>query len=408
VFIVGVTNAINLSDGLDGLAAGSSLIALTALAWMFFQNQSMPLAMVTLAALGGVCGFLRYNNHPAIIFMGDTGSQFLGFATSVLAVILTQSANTALNPAILLLLLGIPILDTLAVMLWRLRTGRSPFLPDRNHFHHRLLDFGFYHYEAVSIIYVVQAAMVVAAYVLRFESDLVVVGTYLAMSTLVLLAFRFARMQKFAVHRPTLPGENASRKSELLRLHPNLPKVATRVTELLAAALLVFAAFYPAEVPVDFARACGAIAIAAVVLRFAPLRVRRFVIRLGTYVAGVAMVFALTLSTDIELASNTAVNIGFLVVGASLLICIQFTDREHFQSTPLDFLVMVFVLVVVVSTQIQENTTSTAMLADTAIRLAVVFYASEFLCRRERAERALLPIGGVVALSVLALRGLVF
>ena len=139
LFIVGVTNAINLSDGLDGLAAGTSLVALAAIAWMFFQVQAISLALITLATLGGVCGFLRYNNHPAVIFMGDTGSQFLGFVTAGLAIILTQRTNPALNPGLLLLLLGLPILDTLTVMVWRIRSGRSPFLPDRNHFHHRLL-----------------------------------------------------------------------------------------------------------------------------------------------------------------------------------------------------------------------------------------------------------------------------
>ncbi|MEO1574577.1 MAG: MraY family glycosyltransferase, partial [Pseudomonadota bacterium] len=193
-FIVGVTNAINLSDGLDGLAAGTSLIALTALAWMFYQNQSMSMALVTLAALGGVCGFLRYNNHPAIIFMGDTGSQFLGFTASVLAILLTQVANTALNPALLLLLLGLPILDTVTVMIWRLRNGRSPFLPDRNHFHHRLLDFGLHHYEAVSFIYIAQAIMVLAGYLLRYEGDAVVVGAYLGLAGVVLVGFRLGRV----------------------------------------------------------------------------------------------------------------------------------------------------------------------------------------------------------------------
>ncbi|MFK7886458.1 MAG: MraY family glycosyltransferase [Gammaproteobacteria bacterium] len=408
LFIVGVTNAINLSDGLDGLAAGSSLIALTALAWMFYQNQSIPLALVTLATLGGVCGFLRYNNHPAIIFMGDTGSQFLGFVTSVLAIVLTQKANTALNPAILLLLLGVPILDTLTVMMWRIRTGRSPFKPDRNHFHHRLLDFGFYHHEAVSIIYVVQSAMVVGAYFLRFESDLIVMGAYGLMCALILIAFRLARVNEFLVHRPRLKSEGKFRASELVRLYPRLPDFATRMTEALATLLMLGAALYPAEVLPKFAQACAGLAGVGIAVRFIPGVARAFFIRLITYVTGVVLVFALIGQPGFAFAGQEVVNASFLLVGASLLVCIQLTDREHFRSTPLDYLVMIFVLVIVIRSQLQAENLTAAPLADTAIRLAVVFYASEFLCRRQRVERAFLPIASIAALALLAVRGLAF
>jgi len=143
-------------------------------------------------------------------------------------------------------------------------------------------------------------------------------------------------------------------------------------------------------------------------VRFVPGVPRAFFIRLVTYVAGVVLVFALIGESGFAFVGEEMVNVAFLLVGASLLVCIQLTDREHFRSTPLDYLVMVFVLVIVVRSQIQADGLTTVPLADTAIRLAVVFYASEFLCRRQRVERAFLPLASIVALGILALRGLVF
>lgn len=404
LFIIGVTNAINLSDGLDGLAAGTSLVALAAIAWMFFENDAITLALITLAVLGGVCGFLRYNNHPAVIFMGDTGSQFLGFVTAVLAIILTQESNTALNPGLLLLLLGLPILDTLTVMVWRIRRGRSPFLPDRNHFHHRLLDFGLYHYQAVSVIYVVQALMVATAYVLRYESDLVVMGTYTLMALAIVGAFRAARLTGFHINgNGERPGQPAT---GLLRLYPRLPKFVVGITEVLASLLLLLAAAYPVAIPRDFGLICAVLALFALVARLLPKRLTDVAVRLSIYMAGVAAVFALREETQISGLTAGHVNILFLVVGAFLLISIRMTARERFRSTPLDFLVLIFVLVVVISTAMQAESATRLQLGDTTIRLAVFFYASEFLCRQERRQQLVLPLCAVLSMGIMAARGL--
>ncbi|MFK8016597.1 MAG: glycosyltransferase family 4 protein [Gammaproteobacteria bacterium] len=406
VFIVGVTNAINLSDGLDGLAAGTSLVALAAIAWMFFQVQAISLALITLATLGGVCGFLRYNNHPAVIFMGDTGSQFLGFVTAALAIILTQRTNPALNPALLLLLLGLPILDTLTVMVWRIRRGRSPFLPDRNHFHHRLLDFGFYHYEAVSVIYVAQAVMVAAGFVLRYESDVTVVGTYVLLSALIVGGFRVARILRFNVHSAEADGAATGRQSALRRRFPRLPHFVVRLTEIMVGVLLLLAAFYPTEVTRDFALLSLALAAFAVLSPFLPSRLRDVSARLSIYLAGVAAILAFVGESQIAGLESGHVNAVFLIVGAFLLGAIRMTGRDQFRTTPLDFLVVIFVLVVVIGASMQADSVTRFQLADTAIRLAVFFYASEFLCRPERPKSLILPICAVFSLSVLAGRGL--
>src|SRR5260370_138114 len=125
---------------------------------------------------GAVLGFLRFNTYPASVFMGDAGSQLLGFTIGVLSIRATQSFASEFSAAIPILLLAIPILDTLSVMAQRIGEGRSPFSPDKNHIHHKLLALGFGHHEAVMVIYSMQATLFVAAYFMRFESDLTILA----------------------------------------------------------------------------------------------------------------------------------------------------------------------------------------------------------------------------------------
>ena len=156
VAIVGMVNALNLSDGLDGLAGGEALISLAAIAYLAYQFEGATAIAVAAATIGGIFGFLRFNSHPARIFMGDAGSQTLGFVLAVLAVYLTQLVNSVVSPVVALLLLGLPIIDSLVVFYLRARRGDSLVVAAKDHLHHRLLARGFYHYESVMIIYSIQ------------------------------------------------------------------------------------------------------------------------------------------------------------------------------------------------------------------------------------------------------------
>ena len=115
-FLIGVTNAINLADGLDGLAGGTTLLSLSSLALLALTSGSPFVGIVAIVIIGAILGFLRYNTHPASVFMGDGGSQILGFSAAVLALVLTQDHETPLSSALPLLLLGIPLIDTLMVI----------------------------------------------------------------------------------------------------------------------------------------------------------------------------------------------------------------------------------------------------------------------------------------------------
>jgi UDP-GlcNAc:undecaprenyl-phosphate/decaprenyl-phosphate GlcNAc-1-phosphate transferase len=153
LWIVGVINAMNLIDGLDGLAAGIGLFGV-ATAFVLAAIRGDPIMMLFMAALGGsLLGFLIYNFNPASIFMGDTGAMFLGYVLGVGAVQTSQKSSTTVAILIPMVALGVPITDTLLAMLRRALSGRPMFSADRSHIHHKLLDLGLTQRQAVVILY---------------------------------------------------------------------------------------------------------------------------------------------------------------------------------------------------------------------------------------------------------------
>lgn len=142
---VGVINAVNMIDGLDGLAGGISLIAIISFAVLAYINEQYGLFMLGIALSGAVIGFLRYNWYPSKAFMGDAGSFFLGFSLAFLAIGATQAKYDDANfvpPIAALLILAVPVVDTLTVITKRLIKGKNPFSPDTRHFHHMLMKHG--------------------------------------------------------------------------------------------------------------------------------------------------------------------------------------------------------------------------------------------------------------------------
>ena len=165
-WIVGITNAVNLIDGLDGLACGVSTISSTTLL-VIALTVAEPEVAILMAALAGSClGFLPYNLNPAKIFMGDTGSTFLGFILATVSIQGLFKFYTIISFAVPFLMLGLPIFDTCFAILRRLAKGQSPMAPDRGHIHHRLIDMGFSQKQTVAVLYVVSAILGLSAVVL--------------------------------------------------------------------------------------------------------------------------------------------------------------------------------------------------------------------------------------------------
>ena len=154
LWIVGITNAVNLSDGLDGLAAGISAVACGVIAVFAIYVGQQVMSVLMLALLGSLSGFLFFNFNPAKIFMGDCGSMFLGFTIASSSVLCSTKSPVLVGLALPVLALGVPIFDTLFSMLRRFLERRSIFAPDRRHFHHRLVDMGLKQRHVVLTIYV--------------------------------------------------------------------------------------------------------------------------------------------------------------------------------------------------------------------------------------------------------------
>ncbi|MGM7634590.1 glycosyltransferase family 4 protein [Bacillus sp. Hm123] len=162
LWIVGITNAINLIDGLDGLAAGVSSIALFTISLMAYMKGDLYVMSVALLVLGSTLGFLHYNFHPAKIFMGDTGALFLGYIISVLALLGFKNV-TVVSLIIPIIILGVPITDTFFAIIRR-KVNKQPLsAPDKSHLHHCLLRMGYTHKQTVMIIYAIASMFGLAA-----------------------------------------------------------------------------------------------------------------------------------------------------------------------------------------------------------------------------------------------------
>ena len=171
LWIVGVTNAVNLVDGLDGLAAGVSGIAALAMGTIALQHGQVPAALMCLAVVGATLGFLPYNFHPARIFMGDAGALFLGFVLACLSVVGLAKSAAVISLFVPIVVLGIPVFDTFFAIIRRMNKKMPIFAPDKNHLHHRLMALGFSHRQSVLIIYGISVLFGGAAVALTYVTS---------------------------------------------------------------------------------------------------------------------------------------------------------------------------------------------------------------------------------------------
>ncbi len=188
-WIVAVTNAVNIIDGLDGLACGVSTIS--AFSIMVFAIIKVDFAMALLVAiLAGSClGFLPYNRNPAIIFMGDTGALFLGFTLSCISIMGLFKFDAIVSFWVPFLIFGLPLADTLFATVRRLIHRQPIFSPDRGHFHHRLIDIGFSQKQAVAILYSVSGMLSISA--ITFSEDRIVASILIIAVSLCIGLFNY-------------------------------------------------------------------------------------------------------------------------------------------------------------------------------------------------------------------------
>jgi UDP-GlcNAc:undecaprenyl-phosphate/decaprenyl-phosphate GlcNAc-1-phosphate transferase len=187
VWTGGMINSINFIDGLDGLSSGVALIAVVTLGIISVTGPATEpvVGLICITLAGALLGFLRWNFHPASIFIGTSGVMFLGYTLALLSIL--GSAKVA----VALLVLGVPIIDTFYIIVRRLSRGRSPFSADRGHIHHRLLDLGLSHTQTVLLIYAICAGLGALSFVLSGSGQLYAfLGAFLAFGLVILLLDR--------------------------------------------------------------------------------------------------------------------------------------------------------------------------------------------------------------------------
>ncbi|MGV6817774.1 MAG: MraY family glycosyltransferase [Thiotrichales bacterium] len=341
LFIVVCVNAVNFADGLDGLAGGISLLSLAVLAIFAYRAQSTEVLLISVAVGGAVLGFLLFNNHPAQIFMGDGGSQFLGYTLAVLSIYLTQSVDTSLSSFLPLLIIGIPLVDFLYVIVIRLLNGNSPFQPDKNHIHHRLMQAGLYQYGSVFVIYLLQAIILSVALAVRREDDTISLFLFfaaIAFSTTIVLALD--RLQKagitarFMSHHPgALPPQA-------------IPEFITNIAGLFVLTTvpiyLVTSAVFVLDTPNGVTNVVRLLLLMSVVLLFLPIN-NKFIVWLLRYIlySTVLAVLFFSYTTESWLPTyKLIISSYFLLLAIAVLIAIRYSKLPGLTIKPIDVLIV--------------------------------------------------------------------
>ena len=400
--MIGMINAINHSDGLDGLAGGESLMSLACIAWLAYSAGGTTETMIALATIGGLFGFLRFNTHPARIFMGDGGSQFLGFTLGYLAVVLTQEVNPALSPALPLLFLGLPIADIIAVFIQRIYHKMNWFRATRNHIHHRLLDLGFQHYESVLIVYTAQALLVLSALAMPYESDALIIGLYLIVVLSIFLFLYLAERRGWRVHAldetAALDGAiESAKKGVLWRVAPHM------VVMYGASLFLLSGSAIAVEIPRDYTVIAIVLAVLMLLRLLLGFRVWYLSLRLMVYVTIAFMVYLLNTYQPAYLSGVDPVTyVYFGVLVSAIALTLRFENGGNFDATPMDFLVLLAILALVMSSSVGiVDTRITAM----ALKGVILFYAGEMILKNMKRRWNVFTVSVLVSLVVVGVRG---
>lgn len=190
LWIVAITNAVNLIDGLDGLAIGVSAISATTVLVISLLVSEMQVAVVMAALVGACVGFMPYNLNPAKMFMGDTGATFLGYILACMSVQGLFKSWAIISFAVPFLILGLPIFDTAFAFIRRIAHGQSPMQADRSHIHHRLIDMGLNQKQAVATLYVISAILGLSAVVLTTSGELRAMMFFVSLCVVAAVAAR--------------------------------------------------------------------------------------------------------------------------------------------------------------------------------------------------------------------------
>ena len=403
IAIVGMINAINHSDGLDGLAGGMSMLSLACISYFMFLANDMKMFLLAISVMGGIFGFLRFNSHPAKVFMGDGGSQFLGFTLGYLAIVLTQVSNPALSPALPLLFLGLPIVDILAVFYLRISGGMNWFKATRNHIHHRLLDLGFSHYESVIIIYLIQMFLIICSILFMYDYDLLILSLYFIVTSSVFVCLTIMERKGVKANRGKELSAvdkfiNKKIKSRMvLKLFGNFVVVSIPLIFLIVCYLAV-------TVPDDIAYMSLFLLVCSAFTYFFLIEYFHTLNKLFFYVTAALVVYLdflyLEHANDLMVTLEIVI---YVLIATSIIFVIKFDDRIDFEMSPTDYLVAIIIIIVfVIFNALPEN----ADYGYSILKLILIYYGCEIVEKRNATGFRLLNTASLLALSILVFRAL--
>jgi UDP-GlcNAc:undecaprenyl-phosphate GlcNAc-1-phosphate transferase len=406
--MIGVINAINHSDGLDGLAGGETLLSFIAIAFLGYLAQSMLVTDVALAAIGGTIGFLRYNTHPARVFMGDSGSQFLGFTVAFLVVYLVQVASPAVSAALPLLLIGLPIADILVVLYKRASGGSNWFRATRNHVHHRLLDLGFSHYQSVVGIYSLQALLVGSAVLLRYAADSAVMAIWFTAVIALFVALGVAEHTGWRLSGGKGKGSRGlGAQFDHWRNDAGTRQLLLWAIAGTVPALCLFATLWAGEIPLDFGAVAAATAAAIALVCLFLARAQLLALRVAAYIAVTFSAWLFTHYPRATEADFMGVATGVIVaLAVALAVFIRFLSDRRFGTTPTDFLIVFALLVLTLFWNFAGDNPDSASTQRFLIYAIVLFYACEVIIGHLQRWQRVLGASSFAVLLIVSVRGL--
>ncbi len=410
LFLLGATNAVNLADGLDGLAGGTTLLSCVALGVLGLTYGVAPVAVTAVAVAGGILGFLRFNTYPARVFMGDGGSQFLGYTVATLALMLTQDPTVPLSTALPLMLLGLPAVDTLMVMAQRWREGSPLFKGDRRHVHHKLLALGFDHAEAVAVIYAVQAVFFVTAWQIRYEPDTVIVATFLLLALIIVGALGAAgrlgwRWRHVPIAAEPEGASSLRRALVWLAMPAHLPRWSLRVAATCLLAYVLAVALLAGRPATDIGWLAAALAVVLLVSLLLTSYAPRsdWLARMVLYV-GAAMAVYLDHVTLEKVAALQQVKwLCLPLLVASVAVRIRLSKERRFTVTALDVLIMFAAAVVPLLPGLAGGRSDLGL---SLLKLVTLVYAIELFTDQSPRGQRLVAFGVCAFLTIVAVRAM--
>ncbi|HBC56536.1 MAG TPA: hypothetical protein DCZ03_05160, partial [Gammaproteobacteria bacterium] len=408
--IVGVVNALNMSDGLDGLASGETMLSAIAIGVLAVLAGELRAFLVVLALIGSLFGFLYFNTFPARLFMGDSGSQFLGYTLAILAIFLVQHPMLQDVPITLgLFLVGLPIVDTITVMWQRRRRGQALFTPTRTHLHHRLLNLGLSHSRAVIGLYAIHASFVISGLLFYSLGEWALVVLYFLIVVGLFSILKLAEKHPHLLPHAVSIGHDVRAEGTAVTLMPNNEPVAGRkrlwfyfLIALYASYLLAINFIYSKQL--EGYGSIGIVFLGLVLFSLSTKRQRSLTLnRLMLFgVAGITVFIMAMFPQNVSL--TIFAHLDSAIVGILLLLTLVYwedskLEQREFNWTPFDYLLGgCFFLLLVVSLIFPASRGFVYLIA----QLLILLYASEFLLQHLPNPRWLTnPLCGSVGLILL-------